>query len=232
MSAPARPAEAAPGPGRPRLAAPRRSGATAREQILDAAGELFSTRGYSTTSTREVAEAVGVRQASLYHHFATKDDLLAELLATTVEPSLPRARALVALPASTAVDGADDAARLWALCLFDAGVLCSTRWNLGVLCHLPEVRAERFAAFRDVRQQLRGCYLELGAALAARTGAPPACGDLSFRLVESVHVMRDDDLPVDGAPLAVADAALRLSGWAGDLEPVRAAGRALLAAAA
>ena len=53
---------------------------TARDEILDAAGELFTTLGYTGTSTRTIAEAVGIRQASLYHYFKTKDDILCALL--------------------------------------------------------------------------------------------------------------------------------------------------------
>src|ERR1700761_5422625 len=62
------------GRGRPRLEQSRRPGNTAREEILDAAAELFTNLGYASTSTRRIADAVGIRQASLYHHFATKDD--------------------------------------------------------------------------------------------------------------------------------------------------------------
>ena len=57
--------------GRPRLTTQRRPGTTARDEILDAAGELFTTLGYTGTSTRTIAEAVGIRQASLYHYFKT-----------------------------------------------------------------------------------------------------------------------------------------------------------------
>ncbi len=49
---------------------------------------LFTTRGFSPTSTRTIAEAVGIRQASLYNHFATKNDILVALLEDTVEPTL------------------------------------------------------------------------------------------------------------------------------------------------
>src|SRR4051812_22982394 len=76
------------GRGRPRLERPRRPGKTAREEILDAAAELFTTHGYSSTSTRRIADAVGMRQASLYHHFATKDDILDALLVGTVDEPL------------------------------------------------------------------------------------------------------------------------------------------------
>ena len=36
-----------PGPGRPRLVEPKRRGETAREEILDAAAELFTSHGYT-----------------------------------------------------------------------------------------------------------------------------------------------------------------------------------------
>ena len=74
--------------GRPRLTTQRRPGTTARDEILDAAGELFTTLGYTGTSTRTIAEAVGIRQASLYHYFKTKDDILCALLSQTVSPTL------------------------------------------------------------------------------------------------------------------------------------------------
>src|SRR5271165_5973830 len=76
------------GRGRPRLEQSRRPGKTARDEILDAAAELFSSLGYAGTSTRRIADAVGMRQASLYHHFATKDDILDALLAGTVDGAL------------------------------------------------------------------------------------------------------------------------------------------------
>src|SRR6478736_1724375 len=82
------------GAGRPRLSTRKRPGATARDEILDAAAELFTTRGFTGTSTRMIADAVGIRQASMYHHFATKDDILAALLLDTVAAPLACAEAL------------------------------------------------------------------------------------------------------------------------------------------
>src|SRR3954471_11486921 len=74
--------------GRPRLTTQRRPGSTARDEILDAAGELFTTTGYTGTSTRTIAEAVGIRQASLYHYFKTKDDILCALPTKPETPTL------------------------------------------------------------------------------------------------------------------------------------------------
>lgn len=45
------------------------------EQILTAATRLFAARGFEATSLQEIAEAVGVRKASLLYHFESKDDL-------------------------------------------------------------------------------------------------------------------------------------------------------------
>ena len=50
-----------------------------------AAARLFADRGYDGTSLAEVAEAVGIRKASLYHHIATKEDLLWEVARSGAE---------------------------------------------------------------------------------------------------------------------------------------------------
>ncbi|MBD0861078.1 TetR/AcrR family transcriptional regulator [Gordonia sp. zg691] len=172
------------GRGRPRLVPARRRGETAREEILDAAAELFTRHGYTGTSTRMIAEAVGIRQASLYHYFGTKDDILATLLNTTVIAPLEYARGLL---------DADGPAlsRLLELARFDVDQLARSRWNLGALYLLPELGDHRFAEFRSARAELADIY----ASLAAR-----ALGDdadkrslLPFRLVESVIMMRADE---------------------------------------
>lgn len=46
-----------------------------REQILGVARRLIETRSYLGFSFQDVADAVGVRKASLYHHFPTKEAL-------------------------------------------------------------------------------------------------------------------------------------------------------------
>jgi len=51
-----------------------------RSRILRRAAELFLTRGYAETSLRTIADEVGIRPASIYHHFESKDALLAEIL--------------------------------------------------------------------------------------------------------------------------------------------------------
>jgi AcrR family transcriptional regulator len=54
----------------------RGHGPDTRLRILAVAVELFSARGYAGTSVRDIAEAMGMTKASLYYHFAAKEDIL------------------------------------------------------------------------------------------------------------------------------------------------------------
>ncbi len=56
-----------------------RQGPATRRQILDSSLKLFSDRGYARTSVRDIAQAVGITDAAIYYHFASKRDLLGAL---------------------------------------------------------------------------------------------------------------------------------------------------------
>jgi TetR/AcrR family transcriptional regulator, cholesterol catabolism regulator len=47
-----------------------------RPDIIEAATRIFSERGYHAASMSDIADAVGIRKASLYHHVRKKEDLL------------------------------------------------------------------------------------------------------------------------------------------------------------
>ncbi|WP_067283216.1 TetR/AcrR family transcriptional regulator [Streptomyces jeddahensis] len=198
--------------GRPRAAQRPDSGLSPRDELLAAAAELFTTRGYAATTTRALAERAGMRQATMYHYVSGKEDLLAELLESTVTPSLTLARRLLADDVSPAER------RLWQLCRSDVELLCGGPHNLGGLYLLPEVRSERFAGFHAVRAELKDAYRQLLAAtdvgktlgkseLALRT-------DLLFGLIEGVILIHrsDPERPVSAFAEATADAALRIAG--------------------
>lgn len=53
----------------------RRKGADRRDEILNAASALYVSFGPSKTTTRQIAQAVGISQPSLYAHFPTKEAL-------------------------------------------------------------------------------------------------------------------------------------------------------------
>ncbi|TYP82780.1 TetR family transcriptional regulator [Blastococcus xanthinilyticus] len=50
-----------------------------RAQIIGVAADLFDRDGYHETSMQAIAERTGIRKASLYHYFRSKDELLVEL---------------------------------------------------------------------------------------------------------------------------------------------------------
>lgn len=55
-------------------------GRARREEILEAAMELFGEVGYHSASLREIAQRVGISHPGLLHHFASKELLLAAVL--------------------------------------------------------------------------------------------------------------------------------------------------------
>jgi AcrR family transcriptional regulator len=48
--------------------------------ILDVAAKLFRARGYTETSLRDIGKQAGMKAGSLYYHFASKEELAAEVL--------------------------------------------------------------------------------------------------------------------------------------------------------
>jgi AcrR family transcriptional regulator len=57
-----------------------RSARQTRERILDAAYKLFRRRGYSRVTMDDIAAEAALTKRTLYHHFESKDQLLAEVL--------------------------------------------------------------------------------------------------------------------------------------------------------
>lgn len=177
--------------GRPRKHSPRRRGSTAREEILDASAELFTTRGFASTSTHQIADAVGIRQASLYYHFPSKTEIFLTLLKSTVEPSTELAIALHESEAAPSL-------RLWALVAAEARLLLSTRWNVGRLYQLPVASSAEFSEYHAQRTELRDRFRELAEAIV---GADDPRADLPFHIALSVIDMREND-GISPAPLS------------------------------
>jgi AcrR family transcriptional regulator len=56
-------------------------GAERREQIIQTATDVFATEGFERTALKRVAELVGVKEATLFHYFSGKQELLTAVLA-------------------------------------------------------------------------------------------------------------------------------------------------------
>lgn len=217
--------------GRPRSVPATDSEASPREQILDAAAALFAENGFTATSTRSIAERVGIRQASLYYHFAGKDELLIELLTTSVRPSLDVVRRLESLVPEVA----SAAGALYALAVVDVGTLIRTPHNIGTLYLLPELRSERYDAFHTERRELQETYGRLGTAAAAdevaTTIGAERLGAILIQLAELVIQLRRSGETEATDADAIAATCLRACGLdAAAIESARREAGALLTA--
>lgn len=57
---------------------------TPRGRLLLGAAYLFHKQGYAKTTVRELAQFIGIQSGSLFHHFKTKDDILANVMEQTI----------------------------------------------------------------------------------------------------------------------------------------------------
>jgi AcrR family transcriptional regulator len=77
---------------------PRRRAA----EIIEAAAQVFAERGFHGASTQDIADVLGIRQASLYYYFASKEFALEQVCARGVEGYVEAATAIAAAPGSAA----------------------------------------------------------------------------------------------------------------------------------
>lgn len=58
-----------------------------KQKILDTSLEMFSKRGFSSVSVREISNAIGVRESALYKHFKNKQSVFNTLVENYIEKS-------------------------------------------------------------------------------------------------------------------------------------------------
>lgn len=68
-----------------------------REDILEAAAQVFREKGYHAASMNDIAEVVRLQKASLYHHISSKQEILLALLDRGIDMLLERIHAIVSL---------------------------------------------------------------------------------------------------------------------------------------
>ncbi len=70
------------------------------QEILFAAAKVFARRGYHGASTQDIADVLGIRQASLYYYFESKEAALEAVCADGVADYVTRALAVLRGPGS------------------------------------------------------------------------------------------------------------------------------------
>jgi AcrR family transcriptional regulator len=69
-----------------------------RELILAAATRRFAEYGFEATTVRQIADDVNILSGSLYHHFATKEEILEEIVRDAILKTRDDAERIAALP--------------------------------------------------------------------------------------------------------------------------------------
>src|SRR5882762_7374222 len=119
---------------------------TRRARMCRTAAQLFRDRGYDATSVSDVARALGMTKAGLYHHFESKEALLFEIMMYGLE----KVRDEVIVPARTIRDPEE---RLRQLVMRHARI---TTRGQGAVAHLQdEIRALPAAARKLVEHRMR-----------------------------------------------------------------------------
>jgi AcrR family transcriptional regulator len=68
-----------------------------RNDILEAAAQIFSEKGFHAASMQDIAEAVRLQKASLYHHVSSKQEILLAILDQTLDLLIERMNAVLAM---------------------------------------------------------------------------------------------------------------------------------------
>lgn len=96
-----------------------------RQDIVDAAAGIFSTKGYEATSMQDIAAAVGMLKGSLYYYIETKEDLLLAICLDAHSPPLGAVERVSAL-------AGDPLQRLYALVLEHVAIFAENRTKTAV----------------------------------------------------------------------------------------------------
>ena len=147
-----------------RVGRPSSATVVPRERILLAAARLFHERGYQATTVRDIAREVGIQSGSLFHHFATKEQMLTEMLREAALSMCVRAEALLE-PIASPAD------RLRALIRFELDCFAGSQtrdfyatlvseWRDTPDAFHAELRMLRQRYFGLVRSVLDACHAE------------------------------------------------------------------------
>jgi AcrR family transcriptional regulator len=196
------------------VSAARRSGrGGGRSRILEAALELFRTKGYSDVSMNDVAKAAGVTKAALYYHFVDKADLYTKV-------SLDRIESIRQAMDESVGEGGDLRGRLERLALVGFDRLQNEVYqpHLHAHEHLGEAHHQELHAAMDrLEEPVIRCFEEAGVPDAQLTprAAATLLGGIMFSLIfaSGNPVTSASPLPADRADRARLAIALFLGGY-------------------
>jgi AcrR family transcriptional regulator len=140
------------------------------DAIIEAAMQLFLERGYDNTPLSAVAERMGLTKAGVYHHFATKEDLLFMAHRRAMERQL--------LPLFAEAEAEPDPERRLQIFIFKHARMLALEPTAGLLIRearrlAPKHLAEIKKTWRRGLKLLRDAVAELQALGRCRTDVKP-----------------------------------------------------------
>jgi TetR/AcrR family transcriptional regulator, cholesterol catabolism regulator len=185
------------------------SGARSRDDILREAVRLFSRKGYTGTSMRDIADAVGLLPGSLYAHIDDKEGVLVEIVNQGIDAFLHVGERVVAGPQPPEV-------RMRALIRAHVDLVAENLERTNVVFHQwKHLSAERRGVVVDKRDRYEALFIGLvddgiaagafNAAISARIAVLSILGILNW-LPE--WLSPDGPEPVDEVAARVTDIVL------------------------
>jgi AcrR family transcriptional regulator len=126
-----------------------------REDVLAVAAELFRTKGYAATTTRELAAGLGIEKGSLYYHIDSKEEVLYELIASTTNLNLERVEEAARQPGTPV----ERIRRTFAAHI--TGMHSDTNKNVTALLELRSVDGEQRAELIAVRDRYERVFQDI-----------------------------------------------------------------------
>lgn len=181
-----------------------------RSDIIQAAAQIFRLKGYHATSMQDIAEAVHLQKASLYHHVQNKQDILVTILDQALDLMIADMEAVLASPAP-AQDRLSQAVHAYVHHLVDQRDLAAVL--LYEYRSLDSRRRARHLARRDRFEGLWRSLLEQGVAQGAfRPLDVPIVAAAFLGVMNGMLAWYREDGRLDAGQVADAFADLFLSG--------------------
>jgi AcrR family transcriptional regulator len=132
--------------------------AARRREILHAAARVFATRGYYTSTTDDIARAMGVTKGVIYYYFRSKEEIYFEVVSAGVEGALRRLEITVADDAP-AVETLHRA--VTDLVTFNVSEQEEGYYAMLVIHDMRALSVENLGRVRDLQRSFRALFVDI-----------------------------------------------------------------------
>lgn len=183
----------------------RRRAEARPDELLDAALEMFSARGYAATRMEDIAARAGVSKGSVYRYFASKQALMEGLVARAITPIARNAFGMISDFEGNPRDLIALVLNMVAHRLMEPGIVAVPKLIVREAAAFPEIAAAYREQVLDLvlpvlvgmieKGMNEGYFRELDAEMAARSVMGPLI--MHLLLAEIFHVVPADGLSFD-----------------------------------